>query len=100
MTSSTSRLVENVRHESGLWFDAESQPGVRFRIRRVSLGRRIDLARRIREVGRSIEFLQSGGSPGEQLEATVLKGQIERIYLEWGLEQVEGLDIDGAAATP
>jgi hypothetical protein len=83
-----------------LWFDAETIPGVRFRIRRVSLGRRIDLARRIREIGRSIEFLQAGATPGEQIEATVLKGEVERIYLEWGLDQVDGLEIDGEAATP
>jgi hypothetical protein len=100
MTSSTLPSVKNMQHESCLWFDAETQPGVRFRIWRVSLGRRIDLARRIREIGRNIEFLQAGGTPAEQIEATVLKGEIERIYLEWGLEQIEGLEIDGDPATP
>jgi hypothetical protein len=66
----------------------------------VSLGRRIDLARRIRELGRKIEFLEAGGGPGEQIEATLLKGEIERVYLEWGLDEVEGLEIDGEPATP
>jgi len=89
-----------MQHESCLWFDSEVRSGVRFRIRRVSLGRRIDLARRIREIGRKIEFLDAGGSPGEQIEATVLKGEIERVYLEWGLDQVDGLEIDGEASTP
>jgi hypothetical protein len=64
------------------------------------LGRRIELARRLREIGRKIEFLQASGSPGEQIEATVLKGEIDRTYLEWGLDQLEGLEIDGEAATP
>jgi hypothetical protein len=100
MTSSTSPSVKITQHESCLWFESGTQLGVRFRIRRVSLGRRIDLARRIREIGRKIEFLQAGGAPGEQMEATVLKGEIEQIYLEWGLDQVEGLEIDGEAATP
>jgi hypothetical protein len=100
MTSSISHSVKNTQHESCLWFDAETQAGVRFRIRRVSLGRRIDLARRIREIGRKIEFLQASGAPGEQIEATVLKGEIERAYLEWGLDRVDGLEIDGEAATP
>ena len=99
MTSSTSPSVKK-QHESCLWFDSEKQPGVRFRIRKVSLARRIELARRIRELGRKIEFLQASGAPGEQIEATLLKGEIERVYLEWGLEQVEGLEIDGEAATP
>jgi hypothetical protein len=100
MTSSISHSVKNTQHESCLWFDAETQPGVRFRIRRVSLGRRIELARRIREIGRKIEFLEASGAPGEQIEATLLKGEIERAYLEWGLDQLEGLEIDGEAATP
>lgn len=99
MTNSTSHSVKTTRHESLLWFDAETRQGVRFRIRRVSLGRRIELARRIREIGRRIEFLQASGAPGEQIEATLLKGEIERSYLEWGLDQVEGLEIDGEAAT-
>jgi hypothetical protein len=33
------------------------------------------------------------------MEATLLKGEIERVYLEWGLDQIEGLEIDGEAAT-
>ncbi len=100
MTSSTSPSVKSTQHASWLWFDSGTQLGVRFRIRRVSLGRRIDLARRIRELGRKVEFLQASGAPGEQIEATLLKGEIERVYLEWGLDQVQGLDIDGEAATP
>lgn len=99
MTSSIS-LSDKRQHASRLWFDSETQPGVRFRIGRVSLGRRIELARRIREAGRQIDFLQASGSPAEQIEATVLKGEIERVYLEWGLEQIEGLEIDDAPATP
>jgi hypothetical protein len=100
MTNSTSPSVKNWQHESLLWFEAETQQGVRFRIRKVSLGRRIELARRLREIGRKIEFLQASGTPGEQIEATVLKGEIDRTYLEWGLDQLEGLEIDGEAATP
>ena len=38
--------------------------------------------------------------PREKLEATVLAAEIDRAYLEWGLIGVEGLEIDGAAATP
>ncbi len=100
MMNSTSPSVKNAQHESLLWIDAATLPGVRYRIRRVSLARRIDLARRLREIGRKIEFLEASGAPAEQIEATVLKGDIERCYLEWGLDQIEGLEIDGEAATP
>lgn len=87
-------------HESSAWFDAEGGAGIRYRIVRISLGRRIELARRIREIGRKIEFLEAGGSAREKLEAAVLQGEIDRAYLEWGLEAIEGLEIDGEAATP
>lgn len=89
-----------VRHESFLWLEAQSQPGVRYKIARMSLARRIELARRIRETGRKLEFLEAGNEVREKLEAAVLKGEIDRIYLEWGLEAIQGLEIDGEEATP
>jgi hypothetical protein len=66
----------------------------------MSLGRRIELSRRIREIGRKLEFLEAASDVRERLDAAVLQGEIDRAYLEWGLEAVEGLEIDGEAATP
>jgi hypothetical protein len=73
---------------------------VRYEIARVSFGRRIELARRIREIGRKMEYLEAGTDAREKLEATVLAAEIDRAYLEWGLVEIEGLEIDGVAATP
>lgn len=87
-------------YSSSLWFDAESLPGVRYRITRISVGRRIELAKKIREIGRRLEFLEAGSDVREKLEAAVLAGEVERAYLDWALESVEGLVIDGEAATP
>jgi hypothetical protein len=64
------------------------------------VGRRIELARKIREVGRGVEFFEASGDAREKLEAAVLAGEIDRVYLEWALEAVEGLSIDGELATP
>ncbi len=89
-----------MRHDSFVWLDAETHPRVRYRIAKMSLGRRIELARRIREAGRSIEFLEAGNDVREKLEAAVLKGEMDRVYLQWGLEAIEGLEIDGEEATP
>ena len=88
------------RHESSAWFDAETCAGVRFRVARISVARRIELARRIREIGRKVEFLEAGEDPREKIEAAVLAAEIDRVYLEWGLEEIQGLVIDGDAATP
>jgi hypothetical protein len=98
MTNSTSHSGKG--WESRIWFDAEAMDGVRYEILRVSFGRRIELARRIREIGRKMEYLEAGSDARETLEATVLSAEIDRAYLEWGLISVEGLEIDGAAATP
>src|ERR1035437_4959136 len=86
--------------ESRVWFDSETTDGVRYEIVRVSFGRRIELARRIREIGRKMEYLEAGSDARETLEATVLAAEIDRAYLEWGLVTVEGLQIDGAPAPP
>lgn len=86
-------------YESSAWFDAESCAGVRFRIARVSVARRIELSRRLREIGRKAEFLEASGDAREKLDAAVLAGEMNRAYLEWGLEEVAGLTIDGEAAT-
>jgi hypothetical protein len=98
MTNCTSHSVKG--WESRIWFDAEAMEGVRYEIVRVSFGRRIELARRIREIGRKMEYLEAGSNERETLEATVLSAEIDRAYLEWGLTSVEGLAIDGVAATP
>lgn len=93
-------VSDSAGYSSSRWFDAESTAGVRFRIARISVGRRIELARKIREIGRRLEFFEAGADVREKLEAAVLAGEIERAYLEWALEAVEGLLIDGEAATP
>jgi hypothetical protein len=97
MTSCMSHLHSG--YESSVWFDAESRAGVRYGIVRVSFGRRIELARRIREIGRKAEYLEAGSDVRDKLEATVLGAEIDHAYLTWGLIGVEGLEIDGAAAT-
>ena len=99
MTNSISHSG-SAAHESSVWFDAEVLTGVRFRLARMSLARRIKLARSIREIARTVEFLEAGQDAREKLEAAVLMAEIDRAYLEWGLEEIRGLCIDGDAATP
>jgi hypothetical protein len=103
MTNCTSRSGEKdagEKYDSWVWFDSETHAGVRIGIVRVSFGRRIELARRIREIGRKVEYLEAGNDAKEKLEATVLAAEIDRAYLDWGLKGVEGIEIDGLAATP
>lgn len=94
-----SRLHRPVNHESLLWFRSAAVPGVRYAIRRISLGQRLELTKRARELALRHEFLKAGNN-GEQLEASLSDLLIERLYLEWGLAEIEGLTIDGERGTP
>lgn len=89
-----------MNYESYKVVESQSYPGVKLRIRRASFGRRIELLKHIRERAAKIEFLEGGHDPREKLEATLLASELDKIYLLWGLEGIEGLEIDGAPATP
>ena len=67
-TSRSLRSDAEHSYDSVLWFDAESAAGVRYAIARLTFGRRLDLARRIREIGRRAEFLAAGTDAREKLE--------------------------------
>ncbi len=103
MMSSTSPSLRSEAvhsYDSAVWFDAESAAGVRFAIARLTFGRRLELARRIREIGRKAEFLAAGTDVRDKLDAAVVGAEVDRAYIEWGLLAVEGLTIDGEAANP
>ncbi len=88
-----------MEHESEVTLESKCSPGVRFTIGRMSFGRRLELTRRIWGLAGKAEYA-ANGEPAERLEAALLEGEIDRTYLEWGLVRIEGLDIDGQAATP
>ena len=81
-------------------FSSKEMQGVSFTIHRMSFARRIDLAQRIREEGRKLAFLESGQGAGDKIDALVLGQEIEKLYFEWGLKEIQGLEIDGEPATP
>ena len=89
----------NVHYDSVKTVESKAAPGVRFAIQRVSFGRRMDLSRRVRELSRRAEFLRAGSELDEKIEANILALEIDAMYLEWGLVRIEGLTIDGEAAT-
>lgn len=86
-----------MRYESTRTLESQTQEGVRFTIARMSFGRRLELTRRVRELGKRVEFERAGDSIADQLSASVASAEIDRLYLEWGLREISGLEIDGAA---
>ncbi len=88
-------------YESTVAIESEGCPGVKFTVRRMSFGRRLELARSVRDKLGRLEFLSAGEKgTAEEAEAALLACEIDRQYAEWGLASVEGLEIDGEPATP
>jgi hypothetical protein len=94
-TAETSAL----QYESSVWIDSKAAPGVRFAINRISFARRMELSRLVREISRKAEFLDAGTELHEKIEANILAQEIDTMYLQWGLASIDGLIIDGEAAT-
>jgi hypothetical protein len=88
-----------LHYDSVIVIDSKALPGVRFAIRRISFGRRMELSRRVRELTRKADFLAASTELHEKIEANILAQEIDAMYLQWGLVRVEGLVIDGQAAT-
>ncbi len=86
-------------YDSVVSMASTSAPGVRFAIHRISFGRRMELSRRVREISRKAEFLEAGTELHEKIEANILALEIDAMYLQWGLAEIEGLIIDGETAT-
>ncbi len=74
--------------------------GVSYTVNRMSFGRRLELMRRVRDITPKLECFLAGGTQQDKIEASVLSAEIDRLYVEWGLSGIAGLEIDGKAATP
>lgn len=78
---------------------SETRPGVEFVIARMTFGRRIELMRQVRDLATRVEYFEAGREAKNDMEASLLGAEIDRLYLRWGLEEVRGIEIDGAPAT-
>jgi hypothetical protein len=89
-----------MNYESTRRVQSAVRPGVSFTVRRISFERRLELMRKVRNLGLRLEFARAGEAIEDRLDAAVTNGEIDRLYLEWGLQAIDGLDIDGRSATP
>ena len=98
MTKSTSHSREIASYSSVVWHESRTIAGVRYATRRISLLQRIELTNKAREIVLKHEFLKAGEA-SDQLEATLGELLVRKLYFEWGLQEIEGLVVDGEAAT-
>lgn len=93
------RSRRTARFESVRWQTSQEMPEVRFAVREPSLQKRIELTQKLHELTLKNEFLASGKEM-EQLELALAELLVQKTLIEWGLAAIEGLFIDGKAATP
>jgi hypothetical protein len=89
----------NVWH-SNKTLASEVMPGVEFVIARMTFGRRLELMKRVRDLAARLEYFDAGREEKNRIEASLLGAQLDRLYIEWGLEEIRALELDGEAATP
>lgn len=89
-----------VQVESTRVVESRVSPGVRYRIAAMSFARRVELMTRVRDLARRMEFLASSEDTAQKMDGALLRAEIDRVYVEWGLRDVEGLAVDGQKADP
>jgi hypothetical protein len=87
-------------YESIAVVESQVASGVKFTVAKMSFGRRTELMRQVRELAKKMEFLEAGKSPGQTMDAALLRVEIDRLYVKWGLLAISGLELDGAEGTP
>ena len=90
---------ELVRHKSSEWVDSVTTPGVTYRVRRGSLALRAEITLRVRRLLAELEYREAGNGLDDRLTVALVSAQVDLTYLEWGLAEVQGLEIDGQPAT-
>jgi hypothetical protein len=87
-------------YESEITVESQLALGVTFTVAKMSFARRTNLMRQVRELARQTAFLKAGRDPEQQMDGALLRVEIDRLYVKWGLTAITGLDLDGAPATP
>jgi len=84
-----------MHYESYLTVESRACQGVRFRVRRLSLARRMELVRLIRETGEKLAFHMAGDSVIDAAQAAEIRARMDALYIRWGLDEISGITIDG-----
>jgi hypothetical protein len=89
-----------VRFESTRVVESRAAPGVKYTIAAMTFARRVELMTRVREIARRLEFQKASEEPAQKMDAGLLRAEVDRAYVAWGLKAVSGLLVDGREADP
>ncbi|MDX2153227.1 MAG: hypothetical protein SFV54_20955 [Bryobacteraceae bacterium] len=65
----------------------------------MSLSRRLELAKEVRELSAKLPFLSADSGLEGKIESAVVSAEVDHLYMKWGLRSIAGLEIDGRPAT-
>jgi hypothetical protein len=89
-----------MNHETSFDVASAAIPGVCYRLKRISFGRRLELARVLRDkLDRLDRAMLLPEGPARETETAVVASEIGAAELRWGLQSIEGLEIDSAPAS-
>jgi hypothetical protein len=80
--------------------ESQVAPGVKYPIAAMTFARRVELMTRVREIAQQLEFQKASEEPAQKMEAGLLRAEVDRAYVAWGLLAVSGLVVDGREADP
>jgi hypothetical protein len=89
-----------MNYESAVRTESQKCPGVSYVVERMSFGRRLELMKSVRDAAAKLEFYEASLSDADKMNASILSAEVDKIYVRWGLREVDGLLIDGERATP
>ena len=90
--------IAGASHTSEVAVESRVVPGVTYTIAKMSFARRVELMRQVRDLARRTSFLAASDDAGDKMDAALLRAEIERVYVMWGVKSVAGLAVDGKAA--
>ncbi|MBI4893437.1 MAG: hypothetical protein HY821_22640 [Acidobacteria bacterium] len=88
-----------VEYASAEWHESESMKGVRYKLARISLARRVEITSRVRALVAEAEYHMSGGGMLDTIAAAEVEARVNQAYLQCGLLEVRGLRVDGATCS-
>jgi hypothetical protein len=92
--------IAGASHTSEVAVESRVVPGVTYTIAKMSFARRVELMRQVRDLARRTSFLAASDDAGDKMDAALLRAEIERVYVMWGVKSVAGLAVDGKVAGP
>ena len=88
-----------MEHESTFAYSPVTAPGVIVKIRKMTFGRRCELLGQVGDLVKKAMFFEAGAGPENQLPAAQERHAADAMLLQWAIESIHGLTIDGEEAT-